>query len=76
VSRFIETIEVSTAHELFAWTETHPTIEGAVWPRSWRVGPGDPGEDRFILAVPTPAGMVGFFAAEGADAAIIRASVN
>jgi len=73
MDRFIETIEVSTARELFAWTETHPTIEGAVWPSSWWVGNGD--DDRFILAVPTPAGMVGFFASTEADADRIRASV-
>ena len=72
MDRFIETIEVSTAHELLAWTETHPTIEGAVWPSSWWVGNDD---DRFILAVPTRAVLVGFFALTEADADRIRAGV-
>ena len=73
MSRFIETIEVSTAHELLAWTETHEYIPAVEWPVDAAAGTAD--DDRFILAVPTRAGLVGFFALTEADADRIRASV-
>ena len=73
--RFPRVVEVSTAHELFAWTETHPILAGAEWPMDGYQNTGDPNESAFILAVPTPAGLVGFFATEGADAGTIRAGV-
>ena len=75
INRFVETVEVSTAREIFAWTETHPILAGAEWPMDGYRDTGDPNEGAFILAVPTPAGLVGFFAAEGADAGAIRAGV-
>ena len=87
-SRFVETVEVSTAREIFAWTETHAHIPAVEWPADAAAGRGDDG--RFIVAVPVPprdgdewatevgghpASLVGFFAADGADADRIRASV-
>ena len=75
INRFVETVEVSTAHEVFAWTETHPILAGAEWPTDGYRDTGDPNEGSFIIAVPSPAGLVGFFAAEGADAGAIRAGV-
>ena len=74
-ARFPRVVEVSTAHELFAWTETHPIIEWSEWPVDGYQNTGDPNEAAFILAVPTPAGLVGFFAPTEADADKIRASV-
>ena len=74
-ARFPRVVEVSTAHELFAWTETHPIIEWSEWPVDVYQNTGDPNEAAFILAVPTPAGMVGFFAPTEADADKIRAGV-
>ena len=75
INRFVETVEVSTAHEVFSWTETHPILVGAEWSVDVCQDTGDPNEGAFILAVPTPAGLVGFFATEGADADTIRAGV-
>ena len=74
-ARFPRVVEVATARELFAWTETHPILTGAEWPVDVYQNTGDPNEGAFILAVPTPGGLVGFFAADGADADRIRASV-
>ena len=89
-SQFVETIEVSTAREIFAWAETHPTIDGDEWPVDAAAGRED--DARFVVAVPVPAregdewarksgmrgewvSLVGFFAVTEADADRIRESV-
>jgi hypothetical protein len=74
-TRFRTAYQVTTAREIFAWTETHPITVGAEWPVDAYQNTGDPREDAFILAVPTPEGLVGFFAQSAEDAERIRASV-
>lgn len=73
-ARFVTAYQVETAHEIFAWTETNPITAGE-WPADVYQNTGDPREDHFILAVPTPEGLVGFFAGSAEDAGRIRASV-
>jgi len=88
MGRFVETIRVSTAREILAWTETHPCIPEVEWPMDATQGTGD--NDRFIVAVPVPAragdewateigghpaSLVAFFAAPDADVDRIRANV-
>jgi lipoprotein-anchoring transpeptidase ErfK/SrfK len=74
-ARFVAAYEVTTAREIFAWTETHPITANAEWPTDAYQHTGDPREDTFILAVPTPEGLVGFFAPNPEAAGRIRASV-
>jgi lipoprotein-anchoring transpeptidase ErfK/SrfK len=74
-ARFVAAYEVATAREIFAWTEAHPITAGAEWPVDVYRHTGDPNEHQFILAVPTPEGLVGFFAPSAEDAERIRASV-
>lgn len=73
--RFVAAYEVTTAREIFAWTETNPITANAEWPCDVYQNTGDPREDQFILAVPTPGGLVAFFAESAEDAERIRASV-
>lgn len=75
VSHFSAAYQVSTAREIFAWTETNPITANAEWPVDCYQQTGDPREDHFILAVPTPEGLVAFFAPSAEDAERIRASV-
>jgi lipoprotein-anchoring transpeptidase ErfK/SrfK len=74
-ARFVAAYEVTTAREIFAWAETHPITANADWPVDVYQNTGDPREDAFILAVPIPEGLVGFFAPSPEAAERIRASV-
>ena len=74
-ARFVAAYQVSTAREIFAYAETHPITPDAEWPVDVYANTGDPAEDRFILAVPSPEGLVAFFATTPEDAERIRASV-
>lgn len=73
--RFVAAYTVRAAREIFAWTEHHPVTPDAEWPGDAYQNTGDPSEDRFILAVPTPDGLVGFFAESAAEAERIASSV-
>jgi hypothetical protein len=74
-ARFVAAYQVTTAREIFAWAETHPITAGAEWPVDAYQNTCDPNEHQFILAVPTGAGLVGFFAHSAEDAERIRASI-
>lgn len=74
-SQFAATYHVNTAHDLFSWTETNTITPDAEWPGDVYQNTGDPAEDTFIVAVPTPDGLVGFFAATAEDAERIRQSI-
>lgn len=74
-SRFVAAFTVKAAREIFAWTEHHPVIPDAVWPADAYRDSGDPHEGRIICGVPTPDGLVGFFAESAEDAARIRQSI-
>lgn len=73
--RFSAAYLVHTAREIFAWTEHHEYTANAEWPVDVYQNTGDPYEDAFILAVPTPSGFVAFFAGSGEEADKIRESV-
>jgi len=72
-SRLVGAYRVRTAHEIFAWTETNTIIPDEEWPCD--VIPALDNDQHFILAVPTPGGLVGFFAESAEQADRIEESV-
>jgi hypothetical protein len=73
---FVQAILVDTEQEIMAWTTHNPVLGNDDWQiDAYTDSELAPGGD-FILAVNTPAGMVGFFAASKADADRIRMSIS
>jgi hypothetical protein len=73
--RFVQAFQVESGQEITAWTERNPTMANDDWQVEAYTDSGGSNGERFILAVATPAGWVGFFAATRADADRIRESM-
>ena len=73
--RFVQAFTVDTGQEITAWTTQNAVMADDHWQVEAYMDTGEPTGDCFILAVPTPAGLVGFFAATRADADHIRESL-
>ncbi|MGH2391203.1 MAG: hypothetical protein ACRDIE_23660 [Chloroflexota bacterium] len=70
--RFAQAFQVDMARDIVTWTERNPIMANDDWRVDAYTDTGEPNGDCFVLAIPTPAGLVGFFAPTGADADRIR----
>jgi hypothetical protein len=73
---FVQAILVDTEQEIIAWTTHNPVLGNDDWQIDAYTDSDIASGSDFILAVNTPAGMVGFFAASKADADRIRTSIS
>jgi hypothetical protein len=74
--RFVQALLVDSGQEIVAWTAHNPVLGNDDWQIDAYTDSALAAGSDFILAVNTPAGMVGFFAASKADADRIRASMS
>ena len=73
---FVQAFLVDTGQDIIDWTSRNPVMANDDWRVDAYTNGGESHGECFILAVSTPAGMVGFFAAGNADADSIRASLS
>ena len=73
--RFAQAFLVETEQEITAWIARNPVMANDDWQVEAYSDVGESNGDRFILAIPTPGGLVGFFAATKDDAERIRQAI-
>ena len=74
--RFIQAFLVGSGPEIVAWTERNAVMANDDWQVNAYTDAELSNDEGFILAVSTPAGLVGFFAATKAEADRIRESMS
>jgi hypothetical protein len=74
--RFIQAVLVNTGREIESWVEKNPVMANDDWRVEAYTDTGESNGECFILAVSTPAGLVGFFAATKDDADRIHQSMS